>query len=331
MKIIISGVTGFVGAHIFRHFAKMGHQLIGLGRATTPPAGLTSYGEYQCLDLSHDFDPQEADCVIHCAGYANDRGSWQDFYQNNVVTTQNIFSKIKAPIFINISSASIYGYSPAPIQEHEVDAGAMPSLYGRSKWEAEEFIQRNSAEKKSITILRPRAIYGTHDRILLPRILAFGKSGKMKLPGDGRVQLSMTHIDNLIAAVSLAIERHHHGCHVYNVADDQSYEFREVVHSLLSGVMNREIPVREIPKPLVRAIVQITSVLKIPFPLTPQSFDYITKPRLLSIEKIKKDLGYRAKTDFNESLPDIVRWARTIEPEQFQNNLAALPWTNLDY
>ena len=331
MKIIISGVTGFVGAHIFRHFAKMEHQLIGLGRAKTPPTGLTSFGNYQCLDLSHDFDPQEADCVIHCAGYANDRGSWPDFYQNNVVTTQHIFSKIKAPIFINISSASIYGYSPEPIQEHEVDAGAMPSLYGKSKWQAEEYLQSNQAQKESITILRPRAIYGTHDRILLPRILAFGQSGKMKLPGDGRVQLSMTHIDNLIAAVSLAIEQRRPGCHVYNVADELSYEFREVVHSLLSGVMNQEIPIREIPKPVVRLLVQVTSSLGLPFPLTPQSFDYITKPRLLNIEKIKKELGYRAKTNFHEALPDIVRWARTIESGQFQKNPSSLPWTNLSY
>jgi len=331
MKIIISGVTGFVGAHLFRHFSKRGHELVGLGRAKTPPNDLLDFGAYKCIDLSHDFDSQSADCVIHCAGYASDRGSWNDFYQNNVVTTKNIFTKFRSPIFINISSASIYGFFPAPIWEHQVNPEALPSLYGKSKWQAEEFIRSQRSQKESITILRPRAVYGTHDRILLPRILAFGKSGTMRLPGDGRVQLSMTHIDNLIAATELAMDQRRPGCHVYNVADETTYEFREVVNALLTGIKDQAIPIREMPKALVSYLAKVTYALGLPFPLTPQGFDYITKPRLLSIEKIKKELGYRATTDFHKALPDIVRWGRSISSNEFQHEQAKLPWRNLSY
>jgi len=108
MKIIISGVTGFVGAHMMREFSKEGHEVIGLGRGAKAPKGMGKFGNYVVADLTQSFAPLSADACIHCAGYANDIGDWQKFYDNNVTTTKQIFANIEAPIFINISSSSMY-------------------------------------------------------------------------------------------------------------------------------------------------------------------------------------------------------------------------------
>lgn len=310
MKMIITGATGFVGGHLFRHNARLGHEVLGIGRTPHPSADLLSYGKYISKDLCSPFKTMEADCVIHCAGYASDRGNWNTFYENNVLATRHAFNCTSSPIFINISSSSIYPFSSTSISEKQVDKSNFPSLYGKSKWLAEEYIRMSQQNKRTVISLRPRAIYGRHDRVLLPRILALGKSGRISLPGDGRIEISMTHIDNLISAVDLAIEKRTSGYSAFNVADDQTYLLRNVIYSILSNFHQKNLPIRELPKRLVRSLLGICSILNINLPLTQQSFDYITRSCVLNISKIKNELGYCSKTNFQLALPQIIHWAK---------------------
>ena len=235
MKILITGATGFIGAHLIRHLSKQGHKIIAWSRPAKPPAGLEKYAKYTSVDLLENVPAIEVDACIHCAGYAHDIGDWDTFYQNNVQTTINLFSAVSTNRWVNISSASVYPLLSKVIEEKDIDVNKFPSLYGKSKYVAEQWIKDHMRPEQSIINLRPRGVYGSNDRTLLPRILNQGKSGTVKLPGGGRVRLSMTHISNLVQAVDLSLQSNRHGFHVYNVADKEAYLLRDVFQKMNEG------------------------------------------------------------------------------------------------
>ena len=330
MKILITGTTGFIGAHLLRYFSKNGHEVLAWSRPANPPEGLTDFGTYQSVDLLQEIPKLTVDVCIHCAGYANDEGDWNTFYRNNVETTKNLFQAIQARLWVNISSASIYPLSDKLISENDIDQNNFPSLYGKSKFMAEEFLKKECSVDQTIISLRPRAVYGMNDRVLLPRILNLGKSGIIKLPGGGKVKLSMTHIDNLIHAVELCLQTNLKGVHAFNVADENAYVLSEVMQKVNEGFLNKKIKIKSVSPSLVRWMIKVTSFFGYPFPLTMQAFDYITTPTIININKIKKELGYQPTRNFFGEVAKISSWARSIDEDKIYGGDKELAWVNYD-
>ncbi len=54
MKVLITGATGFVGAHLVRYFSAMGFEIIALGRSLKPPKNLLKLASY----ISFDFEDE---------------------------------------------------------------------------------------------------------------------------------------------------------------------------------------------------------------------------------------------------------------------------------
>jgi DNA-binding NtrC family response regulator len=75
---------------------------------------------------------------------------------------------------------------------------------------------RNALDKKQLVlenksiphkfILRPRAIYGINDRLILPRLLKLVKGNRILFPKHITDKISLTHISNFISAIDLCIQ-----------------------------------------------------------------------------------------------------------------------------
>lgn len=328
MKILITGTTGFIGAHLLRYFSRHGHEMIAWSRPKEVPKGLEQFASYTSVDLLQSVPKIKVDACIHCAGYANDVGDWNTFYQNNVQTTINLFEAVETKRWINVSSSSVYPLLPKAITEEDVDENNFPSLYGKSKYVAEQWMKDNLTSDQTIISLRPRGVYGTNDRVLLPRILKQGKKGVIKLPGGGRVKLSMTHVSNFVQAVDLSLSCDVTGFHVYNVTDEEAYLLRDVFQKVNEGFLGQEIQIKDVSASFVRSLIKFTSFFGKPFPLTMQAFDYITTPSIISIEKIKRELGYQPKAEFYGEVGRLTEWARSVEPEKLYAGHRDLAWTS---
>ncbi|MEL6925461.1 MAG: NAD(P)-dependent oxidoreductase, partial [Bacteroidota bacterium] len=238
MKIAITGATGFVGAQLVRHFAKAGHQIIAIGRTEHPPTKLTQQAAYMRADINDPLPAIDCDVCIHTAGLADDRAGRDALMRVNCVGTQHVFEACAgAKVFIHISSASVY--ATGDVLHKEADEPALEALswYGQSKRRAEQYLLRENKTRpwQGLFILRPRAIYGVGDRVLLPRILKLKKGNWLPVPGDLRVRASLTHIRNLIHAVDCCLQMKVQKAEIYNVCDDQVYELRRVVQQLMEA------------------------------------------------------------------------------------------------
>jgi len=151
MTVIVTGVGGFIGAHVARRFASDGHLVIGVddfssGYRENVPEGI----EFVEGDLAQPATiarlPARCDLILHLAGQSSGEISFDDpvsdLHKNVISTLALIRYGIKsgARRFVYASSMSIYGAVPdAPVVESE--ASQPLSCYGVGKLAAEGYLR----------------------------------------------------------------------------------------------------------------------------------------------------------------------------------------------
>jgi nucleoside-diphosphate-sugar epimerase len=307
MKIIVTGATGSLGAILTRYFSSQGHEVIAIGRMKNPPDKLLSYAKYYRTDITHPYSLPDADICIHTAALSDDKGSKSEFY--NVNGTRNTLTAASScRKFIHISSSSVYLPSDNPLPETIAGKQNNKQLsnYGFSKLLTEEMLIETS-RFESCYILRPRAHYGCGDKVILPRLLKLVKNKEIHRPGSMKVDISLTHYDNMIHAVECCLQSGKNGINIYNVSDERSYVFIEIIRKLTRALYGQELPEKQMPIALLKAM----AIFKLGG-ITPLLVRSFTRNMVLDISKIKEELNYKPVTDFYASLNDLTQWVNKI-------------------
>lgn len=182
-KILITGASGFIGGALFRAFRDAGWSVNGIGRRSL------NWEQYISHDLSLPI-PEAlqqqlggTDVVLHAAARSSPWGTPRDFYDANVVATENVVQlseRLNVSKLIFLSSSSVY-YRPEDqlgIRESTPQAAPPVNLYAASKQAGESIVRKSS---RAWCILRPRAVYGVGDSVLFPRILKAAQAERLPL------------------------------------------------------------------------------------------------------------------------------------------------------
>jgi nucleoside-diphosphate-sugar epimerase len=309
MKIIITGATGSLGAALTRHFAGKGHDVTGTGRMDIPPKNLSSFAQYLKADISVPYELPDADICIHTAALSDDAGAWPDYYTANIEGTRNtVIAARNCKTFIHISSSSVYMPSDKPLTENmagKQNTGKL-SLYGYSKLLAEEMLLNNS-KHDTCFILRPRAIYGPGDKVILPRMLKLVRDRVIQRPGSMKVGISMTHYSNLIHAIECCLKSKMTGIHIYNVSDAYAYIFIDIIRKLTEALYGKPLSEKHVPV----AVLKFMSWFHLGG-ISPLLVRTLTHDMVLDITKIKSELNYDPTVDFDSSLKELAGWVKRI-------------------
>jgi len=202
---MITGSSGFIGGHLARRFEHSGWQVTGLGRRPLSQPGYVIHDLSQPIPCSLD---ASYDVVIHAAARSNPWGTWRQFHADNVQATNHVLDfcrRNKVRRLVYLSSSSVY-YRPEHqfgITEETPLAERPINLYAATKRLAEQCVEQSALDW---VILRPRAVFGPGDTVLLPRILHAARQGRLPLlvAPDGPVVGDLIYIDNLVDAVETA-------------------------------------------------------------------------------------------------------------------------------
>jgi len=162
-RILLSGATGFLGKHLFRHFEKMGHEVFGTANRAQVDAPIFYCDIRDQLAVEDIFHRVQPEIVIHCAAISSVTSSVaQDYYSVNTVGTENmIHATLALPHqarFMFISTAGVYGNQDTDLLHEELCPKPVHH-YGMSKFCAERVLM-NYAERINYTIIRPFNIIG---------------------------------------------------------------------------------------------------------------------------------------------------------------------------
>ena len=211
MKILVTGGMGFVGHHLVKLLLGQKHEIVVLGRSSKAPhdrmlPGLT----YQSCDLSKGgleskwFDGVEG--VFHVAAKAGVGGSYREYQLANFHATQNLLEKClesEVKLFIHTSTPSVV-FSTRPIcggNESLPYSKENFSPYASTKALAEKAVlAANNFEGMRTLALRPHLVWGSEDPHLLPRVVARHRAGKLRIVGNGKNLVDLTHVENVAHA-----------------------------------------------------------------------------------------------------------------------------------
>ncbi|MEO6283108.1 MAG: NAD(P)-dependent oxidoreductase [Dyadobacter sp.] len=305
MKILVTGASGFIGGHLVELLAADdSNDILATGRSFTNKFDPYPNVTYFQQDLSVSVPDQSCDVCVHCAGLADDKASREEFNNHNVKATKNLLRAVRhCKVLIFISSASVYDFADGTLKfEQDAQMNKHISLYGQSKLLAEEVVR--TCGISSIYILRPRAVYGRGDRVLLPKILALIRNNQMILPAKLSSKASMTHIGNLAELVVKCLAQSSPGVDVFNVADKTTYNLKTVLGEILKRKSGR-MKFIFIPMPVVAFFVNVRSYLGIRGKISKQALKYITEDSVISVEKAEKLLGYIGQHEFYVSIDQL--------------------------
>lgn len=238
MAVAVTGASGFIGGAVARALQSRGTPVLSVGR-TDPRIPCVRHIEWDItssVPLSINTMAGRVESVVHAAALVDDWGSEAEFQAVNVTGTRHVLDAFPRARFIHLSSSAVYDPYVHHVDVHEeaapLDESRYAIAYERSKALAEVVVKR---VRPDALVLRPHGVYGAGDRPLLPRLLATARKGKLRLPGGGRRRTTLTHIDNLVAAVLAGLERPDVKGAV-NVGDPETYVLREALNTYLARV-----------------------------------------------------------------------------------------------
>ena len=239
--VAVTGASGFIGGAVAKRLDAAGYSVHAFGRRSHTRVDDRLDAPYRSWDISvSPLDaPPPVDTVVHCAALVDDWGRGSRFEAVNVTGTKNVLATWPEAHFVHVSSASIYDPhvdrnslsedDADPLDVSAIDRIQWLGHYGRTKRIAESVVAR--ARPGGSVILRPRGVFGSGDRTLLPRLLRRYRMGRLVVAGNPGWRLSLTHIDNLITAIERTIICSATG--VYNVADPDPVELGTLLMEVL--------------------------------------------------------------------------------------------------
>lgn len=332
MKILITGATGFLGLATARRLHAAGHVVTAMGRNSQIGQRLQTEGiKFMRVDLQdredvvHCCEGQQA--VIHCAALASPWGKYQDFYDANVVGTENLLAgclRHGVRRLVNISTPSIYfDYQHRlGIRESDPLPKQQATHYSSTKLLADERIAEASKLGLEVISIRPRAIFGPGDKTVLGRLIRLAEKGTVPLVNGGTSLVDMTYIDNCVDAIVLCLEAPKSALgKVFNISNGEPISTRSML-DLLGRKLGLDITFRSMPFFLAHSIAATSELvyrglgLREEPPLTKYAVGLMSKSQTLDINAAKMELGYEPLVSLEAGFERFALWWKSRTPLQ---------------
>ena len=317
MKVLITGVAGFLGSHLSQKLSESGNQIVGVdnmmgGYEDNIPKNIEFFN-MDCCDLKKmNQVMMNVDVVYHCAATAHEGLSVFSPYEiskNNFLASVSVFSaaishKVKRIIFC--SSMARYGDQQTPFTEDMKPKPVDP--YAISKVAAEDIL-KNLCELNNIewviavphNIIGPRQKYDDPFRnvvsIMINRML---QNKSPIIYGDGNQKRCFSYIDDCISCLTPMLDQKDLNKQIINIGPDEEFVTINKVSEICSNITGSNL------KPIFKKD-------------RPREVKHAT----CSANKARKLLNYKTKTNLHNGILETFNYIkeRGAKPFKYHINL----------
>jgi len=289
MKILITGVHGFVGSNLVEALKKE-HTIYGLDIIAPEKDGVVTTFSWDDLD-KNGFP--EVDAIVHLAGKAHDtknQSAADVYFKVNTGLTEKIFDwflkqeKCKKFVFFSTAKAAADRVDGV-LTEEVVPAPVGP--YGESKIAAEKYIQEHMPADKQVYIFRPCMIHGPGNKGNLNLLYSVVKKGIPWPLGAFENRRTFTSVENICFAVNGVLTKDVPSG-IYNMGDDEALSTNELIEEICKS-LGKKAHIWRLPKGLMTGVAKLGGWLHLP--LDPERLRKLTENYISSNAKIKAALG----------------------------------------
>lgn len=294
MKVLITGVNGFIGSNI-NNGLKYKHEILGVSQSKTSNV----CDQYIQCDLTDKEALEEVikkhndiDVIVHCAALAHNKGndlSRDRFMKVNYGVTQDLVDLsnkyLNLKKFIFLSTISVYGERMNKSVYVETDECFPKSPYAVAKKKSEEYIEANC--KSPYFMLRLAPVYSDTFKLNIQRRTQI--KGINYIVGKGDNKLSLCNVKNIVDVVDNMIDGNIPSNEIYNISDEKEYTFKDMLD--INKVSKFKVFV---PKFVIKMLYGINKVsIKKQF-IDENSIKLLTD-NIYSSEKVRENINLRYK------------------------------------
>lgn len=290
MKILITGVHGFVGSNLVEALKKE-HTIYGLDIINPQKDGVRYTFPWDFLDKPGEIP--EVDAIIHLAGKAHDtknQSAAEVYFKVNTGLTQKIFdwflSQPSCRKFVFFSTAKAAADKVDGILTEDVTPAPV-GPYGESKIKAEQYILSKMPADRQVYIFRPCMIHGPGNKGNLNLLYNVVRKGIPYPLGAFENKRTFTSVENICFAVNGVLTRDVPSG-IYNMGDDEALSTNELIEEICRS-LGKRAHIWHLPKGLMEGVAKLGGWLHLP--LNPERLRKLTENYVSSNAKIKKALG----------------------------------------
>ena len=259
------------------------------------------------------------DQVFHCGALSSPWGKAKDFYDINVLGTRHLIQgclTYKVQRLIHVSTSAVYFTYANQIQILESHPFPTPvNAYAKTKQLAEQTIQQAHQQGLSTLTIRPRGIFGPGDTALLPRLLRASDRTGIPLIHQGKAQIDVTYIDNVINALLCCAQAPESlSGRVYNISNGEPLpliELLQMVSQRLNCPLNfKPLPFR-VAYGLAIALESTALITQREPTLTRYTVGLMAFSQTLNIQAAIAELGYCPSVTLNDGIVKFSHWWNT--------------------
>ncbi len=295
MTVLVTGGAGFFGGILKQRLLDDGFQVVTLDLHpddTAHPNLRSVRGDIRDRSLLRELFSQHGfEAVFHCAAILAHTGAEEGFLWSCNVDGTEALAELAAAHgvakLVFTSSNCLWGRSlHRPVRED--DAPEPVEVYGRSKWAAEQVLERYRDRLETVVVRCPTII--DSGRLgLLAILFDFIREGRrVWVVGDGANRYQFVYAPDVAEACVLGLQ--HDGSAVFNVGSDDVKSLREVYEYTIAqaGTAAR---VSSLPKWPTLAAMRLASGLKVS-PLGPYHWRMISEDFEFDTSRAKSELGW---------------------------------------
>jgi NADH dehydrogenase len=299
MKILITGITGFLGSHLAESLAASGHTLRGLVRKPQQRDHLSPQVRVELVegDVTKPGTLKDAlrgmDAVIHLVAIAYEHAG-QTYEAVNAQATRNLLDAAKrAGIkrFIHLSALAVDAHSPYG--------------YLRSKGEGEDAVR---ASELDWTIFRPSVLVGPEDEFAnaLARWLVITPF-LFPIVGNGQARFQPLWVEDLVTCLVKTLSDSGAIRRSYEVGGPEHLTYEEMVKQILAALGRRRILLHA-PVPLMKPVVKLMELV-LPYPpATTSLLALLNVDNTTALDSVERQFGFKPRR-FREVIAYLQRYS----------------------
>lgn len=247
MKVLVTGMDGYIGVLLGPVLLERGHDVVGLDTGFYRDGwlynGVTKFPACISKDIRHitEEDLKGFEAVVHLAELSNDplgQLNPEITYQINHRGSVELAKKCKTVgilRFVYTSSCSVYGVGTDDLRTEESETHPQ-TAYAKCKVLVEQEVSAMADDDFSPTFLRNATAYGPSPRMRFDLVLnnlagLAWTTGEIKMTSDGTPWRPLVHVLDICEAIACTLEAPREIVHnqIFNVGStEENYQIREI-------------------------------------------------------------------------------------------------------